>query len=243
MVAGDTKFAAGRVVAVMNQTLISPVGQKPCVYYKVTCEHKVTTNDVTSWRQLFCEERCVDFMLSDGSGGSVYVPGSASKMKVHLTVGATGARDGRHFLSFLSGPERDQNLHVKAMLSRHNAEGRSTMFGNVKEKLRYHEGCFQVNEQVAVMGTAKQATMNGCTIMTLGCADKNAFNETYFNEHEWSGLERKCWAALTETPALVGTDDQQYMKVSGHLLGSYVVTQMFCNYVLLLLLIITVTRG
>ena len=219
MVAGDTKFAVGRVQQVQNQVLISPVGQKPCVYYEVRCEREVQHTDDegnthTSWRDYFQEERSVDFLLADGSGPPVYVPASNNPMKVYTIEDAQGQEGGgSNFFGFGRPELSDTNPHLQALLDRHGADGRGGFFGGDGPKIRYYEGCFGVNEQVAVMGTASQSSINGVAVMALAAAKEDSYSDTYFEQHGWSGMEVECWKSLTKTPSLIGTDDGRYMKV------------------------------
>lgn len=214
IIVGDTKFAVGRTIQVAGKVLVAPVSQKQCVYYEVRCEKEVEHRDEEgnvshSWQALFHEQKCVDFMLSDGQGQPVYVPAGSSQMKVYTVEDAGGGEGGGGRFKFR--PEMsDQNRHLQALLDRHGADGGRFSDG---PKIRYFEGCFGINEQVAVMGTAAQSNMGGISVMSLMPAPSNAYNDQYFEEHGWSGLEVKCWQALTEHPSLIGTDDQRYMKV------------------------------
>lgn len=222
MVSGDTKFAVGRVVQVQSQKLISPVGQKACVYYEVRCEKEVKYTDEhgnthTTWQRMFYEEKCVDFMLSDGSGMVVYVPASAVNMKVYAVEDAQGQEGGGKGMFNFRPEMSDTNPHLQALLDRHGADGRGGLFGGDGPKIRFFEGCFAVNEQVAVMGSAEQTNVNGCPVMQLAPAKPNAYNETYFEQHGWSGVDVQCWQDLTQTPSLIGTDDGKYMKVYEYL--------------------------
>ena len=200
-----------------GHTLVAPVSQKPCVYYEVRCDKEHTHKDDdgnthTSWNELFREIRSVDFLLSDGEGPSVYVPAGNSSMKVYAVEDCGGEEGGR---LFKFRPEMsDNNPHLQALLDRHGADGRGGFFGGDGPKIRYYEGSFAVNEQVAVLGTATQGNVNGVPVISLAPAASSAYNETYFEQHGWSGLEQKCWASLTENPSLIGTDDGKYMKVS-----------------------------
>lgn len=210
---GETKFAVGRTVQIQGQdtSLIAPVSQKPCVYYEVRCEKEEITRDEEGreqrrWVRLFYEQRYVDFLLSDGIA-NIYVPAATNQMKVYTVVDAHGQENGGLF-SIFTTDESDTNPHLKALLNRHGVGN----YGFHSSKIRYREGCFALNEQVAVMGTASHSQSHAGTTLMLLPVKGDAYTDEYFEQHGWSGLEIKCWHALTETPSLIGTDDGKYMN-------------------------------
>jgi hypothetical protein len=209
---GDSKFVVGRVV-LTKQNLIAPISQRPCVYYEVVCEKEREYQDSEGhthreWVHFFTEIKTSDFMLADPSAQQgVYVQASTTSFKVYAKEDARGA-EGGFGSGWLRSEASDSNPHLQALLNRHHADNK--LFGD--PKIRYREGSFCVNEQVAVMGTAQQGSINGIPTLLLNPCHSETFSEAYFEEHKWSGLEVKCWKTLTQTPSLIGTDDNKYMK-------------------------------
>jgi hypothetical protein len=213
-VAGDSKFVVGRVVLAAATSLIAPVSQKKCAYYEVTCERLVTHTDqeghtTHTWEHFFTEIQKCDFFLADPSAPQgVYVPGTNHNMKMYSVEDAGGAEGGMGS-GFFSPEQSDTNPHLQALLNRHGADG-GFMGG---PKIRYREGCFAVNEQVAVLGTAVQSSINGVPVLLLNPCKTEAYTEAYFEQHQWNGLDIGCWQALTKDSSLIGTDDPKYMRV------------------------------
>lgn len=215
--AGDSKFAVGRVV-LTGKSLIAPVSKRPCVYYEVVCERYVTHTDSEGkkthrWEHFFTEINKCDFILADPSAQQfAYVPGSSFNMKIYSVEDAGGAEGGLG--SGWAKPEAsDSNPYLQAMLDRHGADGKGFFGMGGGPEIRYREGCFCVNEQVAILGTATQSSMNGTPVLMLNPCKQDAYTEAYFEQHNWSGLEIKCWQSLTENSSLIGTDDPRYLKV------------------------------
>jgi hypothetical protein len=207
---GQSKFVVGRV-CLTKDFITAPVSGRQCVYYEVHCEREEShknpeTGEVTKfWVPCFNETKQTDFIIADGSGKSAFVPGSTSKMKMYAMEDSQGQEQHtRMSWTPHSSTQSDRNPHLKAMLQRHGA----LSYANI----RYREGCFTPNETIAILGTATASTLSGNSVMMLSPVVSSVLTEEYFEKNEWSGLERKCWENLTETPCIIGTDDPKYMK-------------------------------
>jgi hypothetical protein len=215
---GDSKFVVGRICATQTP-VISPVSNSPCVFYRVVCEHYVkrvsqepdgTTRTDWRWEHLFTESKQSNFLLADPPGQAVFVPAESYPMKVFLRFDSGGEEGGMG--GFFKVDPSDNNPHLKALLRRNGADC-DNYFGVFAEpRIRYREGCFRVNEMIAVLGTASQGHMNGIPTMLLNPCQTNAYSEKYFEENGWSGTDIKSWNALTSNSSLIATDETNYLK-------------------------------
>lgn len=213
---GDSKFAVGRVIQ-SHQTICSPVSNRPCVYYEVVVEQeeeeKYTDADGNEhrrmvWRQVCREIKKTDFLLSDGNGSPLFIPFSQCDAKIYAVEDSGGEQGG-----FFEPRASDNNALLKELLQRHGVLGVNFFGINTGPRIRYREGIFAVNEQVAVLGCASMSTINGYGIMVLNPCKSTDLTDAYFEENKWTDLEIKSWKKLTEHGALLGTDDPKYLKV------------------------------
>mmetsp|Transcript_10834 Transcript_10834/g.16494 ORF Transcript_10834/g.16494 Transcript_10834/m.16494 type:complete len:420 (-) Transcript_10834:259-1518(-) len=204
---GSRNFVVGRVV-LTQEPFIAPISNRECAYYEFHCERLVSHGDSNRWEHLFTEVRSSNFLLVDPPGQAVYVPAESNKVKLFVKHDASGREKGGFF------PSTDKNNKVlQELLEKHGAAGKEGIFGNLsKPTVRFREGCFSVNEVVAMLGTCVQADMQGVPVFLLQPCTSTMFSAEYFQQHNWSEVDQKCWNKLTESSVLIGTDNEVYMR-------------------------------
>lgn len=208
---GDLKFFVGRIV-LAQEPIISPISNTPCVFYEVFVERRVARGKRRVWEPYFSEERCADFILSDPEGGSAFVSGTSNPVKFYTKIDVNGGGGG----AFRSPVATDNNPLLKDLLQRRGVRTEG-FFGSTigSDQIRYREGSFHVNEMVAILGVATASIVNGVSMKTIKPCTTKSLDETYMKAHNWSNLDKMCWADLTKNNSIIGTDDPKYMKGVG----------------------------
>ena len=65
---------------------------------------------------------------------------------------------------------------------------------------------------VAVLGVATPGLINGISMNIINPCTTKSLDESYFKAHNWSNLDKMCWAGLTKDNSIIGTDNPKYMK-------------------------------
>ncbi len=125
----------GRVKKV-NLILNAPLSGRPCVFYQVIVEQKVSSGKSTSWKKIIHDQKAVNFMVTDGATDALI---ELEKVNAYLV------KDVNLKSSTWSPASRKLELYL-----RQHKTSSSTFLG--QKTLRYKEGILHIGETVAVKG-------------------------------------------------------------------------------------------
>lgn len=125
-----------------DETLTSPFGHEPCVWYRATVEEYRQHGKSGSWRTIIREERGVDFAIGDGMSRARVRARDASVLSTRHLHGRSGTFD-------------DASHIEQAFLQRHGRD--STGLLGFNRKLRYHEARLDLGERVTALGRVNAA--------------------------------------------------------------------------------------
>lgn len=127
----------------LNEVLISPIGKKKCVYYKVEIFQKRSNGKSSHWSSILKEEKFLDFILENQGEKAIVITDIPDKHK-------------RTYLKpdeeRTSGIWNDPPKFLDEYLKSHGKTSKG-LFGFSK-KMRYTEGVIEIGENTAIMGTA-----------------------------------------------------------------------------------------
>lgn len=125
----------GKVVF-LNDKLLSPLSQEPCVYYKFKVEEERSSGKSTSWFTVINDEKYVRFGLQDPSG-IAYIEMKGAKLIFNKDL------QGR------TGLFRKASEELKWVMNRYGKTTHGWMF---EKKLRYAETIIKESEELYILG-------------------------------------------------------------------------------------------
>lgn len=200
----------------------SPLNNRTCVYYEVTCEEEYQNwsqdkdgnrNKSTSWKTRFTEIRAIDFLLTDPqfSGVTVYVPALQVPVKLHSDANQVNLNQGQQGL--FSFGQSQVPPSILALCQRNNFNPIINTASNIMHQdgptgnVRYHEKSFDLNEQIAVLGLVSDSVFNSIPVKMMQPISQQSISEQFFKQENWDDWDQKAWKKLTEKPAIILTDD------------------------------------
>jgi len=125
----------------MGEPLISPIGKRKCLYYKVEVLQKRSNGKTSHWHTLVDEEKSLDFILESNAQKALITTNIPKKDKrIHLI------KDIEHSSRF----GKDAPKFLEDYLKSHGAN--STGLLGFNKSIRYREGAIEVGEKITVMG-------------------------------------------------------------------------------------------
>jgi hypothetical protein len=120
-------------------TLTAPLSGRPCAYFEVLVEERISSGKSSHWRTVIREVEERDFLIDDGTG----------RARIEMVaVQAAITKDGH----WSSGTFNDATPQLEEFLARHGQRSEGWLFNRT---MRYREGVIEVGEEVAVVGFAE----------------------------------------------------------------------------------------
>ncbi|MBT8259828.1 MAG: hypothetical protein KJN82_00820 [Bacteroidia bacterium] len=133
----------------VKEPLIAPFSKRPCIFYSIKIEQKVSNGKSTYWKKLIKEEKFQDFFVERNGDYVIVQPNQNPK----------------NYLSYLvidrkisSGTFNDPTPEFKKLLTSYNINIKG--FLGFNKPLRYIEGIIEVGEHITVAGIAKWKTLS-----------------------------------------------------------------------------------
>ncbi|NNK83470.1 MAG: hypothetical protein HKO92_10135 [Flavobacteriaceae bacterium] len=133
----------------VKEPLIAPFSKRPCIFYSIKIEQKVSNGKSTYWKKLIKEEKFQDFFVERNGDYVIVQPNQNPK----------------NYLSYLvidrkisSGTFNDPTPEFKKLLTSYNINIKG--FLGFNKPLRYTEGIIEVGEHITVAGIAKWKTLS-----------------------------------------------------------------------------------
>lgn len=133
----------------VKEPLIAPFSNRPCIFYSIKIEQKVSNGKSTYWKKLIKEEKFQDFFVERNGDYVIVQPNQNPK----------------NYLSYLvidrkisSGTFNDPTPEFKKLLTSYNINIKG--FLGFNKPLRYTEGIIEVGEHITVAGIAKWKTLS-----------------------------------------------------------------------------------
>lgn len=141
-----SSFRSGEVakfvgeVSLIDEPLIAPLSKRPCAYFHVIVEQKVSSGKNTHWKTIIEETDSVKYLLKDASGFAMI---KKKYIKSYVVLDR----------KFSSGTFKDAEANLENYLQKHGKKSEGTFGWN--KTIRYREGVLEEGELVAVLGEGK----------------------------------------------------------------------------------------
>ncbi|MBR9913428.1 MAG: hypothetical protein GYB32_01165 [Algicola sp.] len=139
---------SGRALHI-EQPLLAPYTNRPCVFYQIKIQQRVSTGKSSHWKTLVEEEKCQDFFIDSNGDFVIVTPANHPKNYICYLV-----KDKKQS----SGTFNDPTPKFVSLLKRYHINP-ETYFG-FNKRLRYEEGVIEIGEMITVAGIAKWKTLN-----------------------------------------------------------------------------------
>ena len=136
---GEVAKLVGKVQFI-DEPLKAPLSGRPCAYYHVLVEQRVSSGKSSHWKTIIEEEESSRFVLREGSR---YAYIRSEKIKSYVVDD----------MKYRSGLWEDASRQLERYLNKHRIE--SVNFLGLNKTIRYREGILEENEEVAVLGTGE----------------------------------------------------------------------------------------
>ncbi|MDY8137002.1 hypothetical protein [Aquimarina sp. 2201CG5-10] len=124
----------------IDESLISPIGKRKCVYYQIKVEEERGGKN-KHWHTIIKEEKAIDFIIESKGEKAIIKPHTGSQAKLVYII-----KDVKH----KSGFWKDSPAFLENYLKSHGKD--STGLFGFNKKIRYREGVIEIGETIAVMG-------------------------------------------------------------------------------------------
>ncbi|SEM07110.1 hypothetical protein SAMN04487910_4048 [Aquimarina amphilecti] len=124
--------------------LISPIGKRECLYYKIQIEEKRSNGKSSSWRTIINEEKFQDFILESEGNKAIINTEISKKNKITYL---------NQDIEYTSGTWKDAPVFLEKLLQSHGRE--STGFLGFNKSIRYKEGAIEIGEKITILGIGK----------------------------------------------------------------------------------------
>jgi len=217
----------GRVVAAgsQQQMLYSPAGGKPCVYFHIKVEEEIRVKEVdaedgavtyrTEWQEIAEAEQCRDFYIQDGVV-KIFVNG-ANRDKCKISSEEEGGDSEASWFTSKNDPPPGIRALVGLINPHFTWHTDADHDGDIEYRtrtgdLRWSEKSFDLGETLACLGVPVLSNdpYTGQPCKVLQQIDEACLTDEYFEQNGWSGHEQKAWHALTEEPAVLLTDKEEF---------------------------------
>ncbi|WP_219007603.1 E3 ubiquitin ligase family protein [Aquimarina litoralis] len=125
----------------IGEPLLSPIGKRKCLYYKIQVEEKRSNGKSSSWRTIIKEEKFQNFMI-ENEGDKAIVMAETPKLDKTTYLNQD--------VAYTSGTWNDAPEFLEKYLASHGRK--STGFLGFNKSLRYKEGIIEIGEQITVLG-------------------------------------------------------------------------------------------
>lgn len=133
----------------VKEPLIAPFSKRPCIFYSIKIEQKVSNGKSSHWKKIIKEEKFQEFFVERNGDYVIVQPKQNPKNYLsHLVVDTKAS----------SGTFNDPTPEFNNLLSRYNIE--STGLFGFNKSLRYTEGIIEIGEPITVAGIAKWKTLS-----------------------------------------------------------------------------------
>jgi len=128
-------------VRILDEPLISPVGNRKCAYYQIIVEEKRGGKN-KSWHTIIKEEKATNFIIESSGEKAIVLADTPPKTKMVYLV-----KDVKQS----SGTWNDAPKHLEKYLQSHG-EDSTGLFG-FNKSIRYREGIIEIGEKITISGT------------------------------------------------------------------------------------------
>ncbi|WP_405208594.1 hypothetical protein [Aquimarina sp. LLG6339-5] len=127
----------------IDKPLVSPIGKRECLYYKIQVEEKRSNGKSSSWRTIINEEKIQNFILESEGSKAIINTNIPKKSKITYL---------NQDVEYTSGTWKDAPAFLQKFLQSHGRE--STGFLGFNKSIRYKEGAIEINEEITILGIA-----------------------------------------------------------------------------------------